>query len=232
MVLSEIEIKDRKIIKGYIDTNFRKAGYDIRVNEIFVPKETSSFNRVHSRESIGRSSATLKEHFLPPQGMCILYSKEYVSIPYNVIGLVTPKTSASDIGLMVLNTGLIDPGYNGYLSVIAMNFSSEKIRLHEGFVFLRTIFLNISSPVAIYRDSGPANYSTYKITKEHNFKELPRTFLDVDTLTQYMLKESSKKNFNTALKFLSIAMAALAVIQVFLPIVIKVIDKKLLPLLE
>ena len=61
---------------------------------------------------------------MPPQGIVQVVSSERVKVPSTITGLATVKTSLCNEGLLALNIGIIDPGYEGAISSFLLNFSS------------------------------------------------------------------------------------------------------------
>lgn len=77
---------------------------------------------------------------IQPQETFVIESAQTVSVPKGHVGYAMPKTSLCNEGVLVLNTGLVDPGYDGTLSTIAINFSNSAQRIRLGSAFLRVVF--------------------------------------------------------------------------------------------
>lgn len=124
MLLNSDEIKNRNLILNPLsEKNFRAASYDISIGRI-----------------ININGEELNSLKLKPQGIVEVLSHEKVKLPSNISGYALVKTSLCNEGILPLNTGIIDPGYEGYVSAMLLNFSKNDYLLSEGDVFLRLTF--------------------------------------------------------------------------------------------
>jgi dUTPase len=78
---------------------------------------------------------------MPPQGIVQVVSKEQVKLPSDMTGLAYVKTRLCNEGLLTLNIGIIDPGYEGNISSLLVNFSNRTVVLCRGQTFLRLQFM-------------------------------------------------------------------------------------------
>jgi len=92
-----------------------------------------------------------------------------------------PKTSFSQLGMLILNTGIIDPGYSGLVSTIAINFSRDKILIKKGCPFLRIVFHELHGEKEMKPDQNLLNLSSVNYIKERakESRDYPSSFLDV-----------------------------------------------------
>jgi dUTPase len=102
----------------------RPASYDLNVGKIVVRGEEQKDDPV----------------IIQPQETFVIESEQAVTVPKGLVGYAMPKTSLCNQGVLVLNTGLVDPGYSGTLSTIAINFSNTTQRVRRGEAFLRLVF--------------------------------------------------------------------------------------------
>ena len=72
--------------------------------------------------------------------MVEVISIETIKVPQNVAGYASVKTGLSRQGLLALNTGILDPGYEGPLSATVVNFGKSDSLLNHGDTFLRLTF--------------------------------------------------------------------------------------------
>ena len=129
MILNYEEIKKKALITDFLDENFENASYDLSVDQIITVK--------------GKKSNKLK---IQPNGMAVVISQETVKIPNNIIGHAFVKTRLSQKGIMANNIGIIDPGYDGPLSTVLVNFGKEAYELKKGDIFLRITFSKFKKP--------------------------------------------------------------------------------------
>ena len=129
MILNYEEIKKRKLISDFSDENFENASYDLSIDQI-ITVNGKKINRIK----------------IQPNGMAVVTSKETVKIPNNIIGHAFVKTRLSQKGIMANNIGIIDPGYDGPLSSVLVNFGKKAYELKKDDIFLRITFSKFKKP--------------------------------------------------------------------------------------
>jgi deoxycytidine triphosphate deaminase len=111
------------------EKSWRATSYDVRVGTILAV------------ESDGKSRLSEANFcIVPPQGMVEVISLETIKVPENVAGYASVLTRLSRRGLLALNTGIIDPSYEGPLSAVMVNFGRTAFSLSSGDSFLRLTF--------------------------------------------------------------------------------------------
>jgi deoxycytidine triphosphate deaminase len=134
-MLNRDEIKNLVIITDGSDQCYRAASYDIRIGKILA---VSADGRSEPCES--------DSYWVPAQGMVEVISIETVKVPQNIAGYASVKTGLSRQGLLALNTGILDPGYEGPLSATLVNFGRANSLLSHGDTFLRLTFHEYDPP--------------------------------------------------------------------------------------
>jgi deoxycytidine triphosphate deaminase len=99
-MLSRDDIKKFAIIRDGNDQGYRAASYDVRIGTILASRDGDSVRETGC-------------YVLQPQGMVEVISSETVKVPPNIAGYASVKTDLSRQGLLALNTGILDPGYEG-----------------------------------------------------------------------------------------------------------------------
>lgn len=106
--------------------------------------------------------------YLEPGEFQLASSIERFKMHNQVMGFVKDKSSWARIGMSVFNT-VIEPGWEGYLTLELVNHGYERIRLLEGDPVAQVIFQYINSETKGYgngkyqnQESGPqkARYET------------------------------------------------------------------------
>jgi deoxycytidine triphosphate deaminase len=138
-MLNRDEIKRRGIIVSAIPANYdRAASYDLRIGKILAIKPE------------GRSEPIETDsYWVPAQGMVEVISIETIKVPPDVAGYASVKTGLSRQGLLALNTGILDPGYEGPLSATIVNFGKADSLLSHGDTFLRLTFHEYDPPAEV-----------------------------------------------------------------------------------
>lgn len=144
-------------------SNTQSASYDLSADRVIINGQTQQL-----------------PFSLRPQHMCVIVSKERLKVPRDFVGYALPKTRLCQRGLLTLNTGILDPGYDGLISTTAINFRSEPIQIRPNEPFLRIVihelksFTNAPTPKA---QSFPD--AEYIEARETESADYPATFLDI-----------------------------------------------------
>lgn len=173
MLLSDNEIKQRRLIDVPTEHNFRATSYDITVGRIV----TSTGDEVD-------------KVVIPPSGVVHVISRERIILPRNITSLAMVKTDLCNKGILALNIGIVGPGYDGLLSSALLNFSKSDFYLEKDDVFLRLIFQECYvSP----RENWPARVPEETYIRDHKKRAINFSdkFLNVESIAT----EASKKSF-------------------------------------
>jgi hypothetical protein len=111
------------------------------------------------------------------------------------VGYAMPKTGLCHEGILALNTGLIDPGYEGRISTVAVNFDKEPVAIRPGDSFLRVVFHKLDGPAAASAVERavrptPEDYIAARLSDSERY---PRTFMDVPGQTERLAKDVSSE---------------------------------------
>jgi deoxycytidine triphosphate deaminase len=148
MLLSCDQIRQRNIVSDGVEDSFRFNSYDLTVGAI-----------------IQASGDEVEDHLLKPQGIIEVISRERICLPEDIVGYALVKTKLCNLGILPLNIGIIDSGYQGYLSAMLLNFSNEDFRIDKGDVFLRLTFQECHV-ASNFQTSEGQPYDKYKCDKK------------------------------------------------------------------
>lgn len=176
MLLSGHEIESRQLIADPHHGELRSSSYDVKVGRVIGPD--------------GKEHAP--PYSLEPQKMVVVVSTDKVQLTDDVVGYASPKTSLHNEGVLALSTGILDPGYEGYISSMLINFGRESYKLTDNSSFLRLTFHEIMKPdedteagqayaqaVQGFRNEYNSNFTNYLSSRKDLAKKLPETFLDL-----------------------------------------------------
>lgn len=167
-MLNRDEIKTLGIIADGTDQNFRAASYDVGVGRIMA---------VESQSPIRLSEGEF--YSVPPQGMVEVTSLETIKMPKEIAGYASVKTDLSRRGLLALNTGIIDPSYQGPVSAVMVNFGRTPFSLHRNDVFLRLTFHRYEPP-ADFKILQPVDRREFERQRRKEVAErFSSSFLDI-----------------------------------------------------
>ncbi len=178
-MLSADEIKSKQIIQNALQGSYRAASYDLQISTIISP-----------------SGEAADEFTLLPRGMVEVISRERVKIPTDVSGYAMVKTSLCDQGILAINIGILDPGYEGRISSTLINFGKGPRYLRSGDVFLRLTFHDfapLNTPTAT-KNVADSDYIADKTAKvKRHFSE---TFLNLEESVQRLTRPVAQRVFN------------------------------------
>lgn len=198
-LLNGEEIKASNLVEGASDRCFRAASYDVRIGKI-----------------VGPDGELLDSYKLPAQGIVEVISQERMKLPAGISGYALVKTSLCNEGLLALNIGIIDPGYDGLLSSALVNFSKKDRLLTAGETFLRLTFHRVAEGERSVR-SAPIGNDEYIADKRRKVAEnFPKHFLNVDKLVDEATNDAVKKLRNTFFWGVPLMAFGLAVLTYFI----------------
>lgn len=179
MLLNSTEIKKRALLSETSDENYASTTYDLTIDCI-----------------IDADGNEYDELMVPSSGIVDVISKEIIKLPTSVTGFAHVKTSLSSKGLLALNIGLIDPGWEGPLSTTLVNFGDHKGKLlQKGETFLRLTFVSHEASDIGFK-SSIFSKEKYRINKKEKFSSnFGNDFLSLDTHISKKISEISKSSF-------------------------------------
>jgi deoxycytidine triphosphate deaminase len=158
-MLTGIEIRDANIIVGGIPAGYRPSSYDVHVAQIIT----------HEAKSLAMVT-------IPPQGIVQVVSRERIRLPPTMTGLATVKTGLCNQGILALNIGIIDPGYEGRISSFLLNFAKVPRVITRGDAFLRLQFVTLPNGT---HQSSRIDDETYLSERRKGATQFGETFLNL-----------------------------------------------------
>ena len=197
MILSGNEIKKQKMIDNAVSNNFRSVSYDLTIGSL-----------------IDKDYKLVNEYILKPRGMIKIISAERVKISAQYMGLVHVKTGLCNEGILPLNIGIVDPGYDGNLTSTLINFGKHEQRLSSGDVFGRLTIHVMQSHEEQFQKNVVSNETAIKDAKNDVSKNLGDTFLDLENVAT----EISDKTIETYKKKLLFYVPGFALLLAFITV--------------
>ena len=181
MILTGDEINRRSLVQSAAASSYRAASYDLTIGTLVNPEGN-----------------LVDEYVIPAQGMVKVVSAERILMPTDLVGYVLVKTGLCNEGILALNIGVVDPGFEGPLSSALLNFGKINQRLRQGDVFGRLTIHQLSAQ--------PQNVVPKIVTFEQAKRDavsqvdkyLSATFLDIAKTADQAAKKAFGK-YKTAL---------------------------------
>lgn len=154
MVLSDKDIK-AAIAEGTIKINplsmdnIQGASIDLGLgDEVYTIKKDCPVKPFEDLSKYYEKHSLRDKPFILEPGVFALAStKEYVSLPNDLIGYVETRSSFARMGLTVSLSSYVNPGYEGNLPLAIKNFGNLKIQLVAGMRICQLVLHKASSPV-------------------------------------------------------------------------------------
>jgi deoxycytidine triphosphate deaminase len=197
-MLTKTEIQAKKIVQGAQVKGERATTYDATVGDI-----------IERGKIISEAQYTLR-----PRGIVWVVSQEEFHLPAEVTGLATLRTTWTHGGVLALNVGVVDPGWQGPLATAVVNFGNGDFTIKKGDPFLRLLFGEhpAVSPLKVVKKDRDA----YIKDTVGNSKAFSTKFLNTDALIDEVASEILK--FPKWVYALTILGILLTLLSIFAPI--------------
>jgi deoxycytidine triphosphate deaminase len=192
------------LIQNAAPNHFRDCTYDARVHAII--------------DSQGQRHDEL---VIPARGVVHVLTEEVIRMPANISGVALVKTSLCNRGLLTLNIGVIDPGFEGPLSTAILNFGSNPQTLRKGEPFLRLSFYDLTpAPTSSSARNICTHAEVIKDITVRALKDFSGDFLDVSDLTEEIASKQARALRNTLIGWGGLLAVAFALFAIFVPVAI------------
>ena len=81
-----------------------------------------------------------EEVVIPPHSFLLATTREYVKLPDNLTAFVEGRSSIGRLGLFIQNSGWVDPGFEGEITIELYNANSLPIKLTSGVRICQLVF--------------------------------------------------------------------------------------------
>jgi len=139
-ILERIRIGQLVVGAADPDKRVRGCSFDLTVGTIFWG------GRV-----LRRNSADPQQVVVPPGGVVGIFTDESLNLPSDVYGTAFAINAMSSKGFLVLNSGHVDPGFEGPLTVKALNVRKTSIAISQGDPIFTVLFTPIGRPAPPFR---------------------------------------------------------------------------------
>ncbi len=140
-ILSAINLKELDI-EPFNKENLTPNGYDLTIDEVEIPNGNKT-----SKGSL----------VIPPGKRFAVSTKERIECGQNVCAQLWIRTSWARKGI-ICSFGKIDSGFNGTLTLLGFNSSTENIELKIGETFAQIVFEMMSGSAASLYSERSGNY--------------------------------------------------------------------------
>lgn len=128
------------------------CGYDVRLGSKFAYLKKGDILEVGADQSELWGRIECETFLLLPHGSVLGVTLERISMPQDVVGLVTGKSSLARLGLLV-NATPLEPNWQGFVTIELANLNpSNAIKLVAGMGIAQVMFYRLDQiPEHLYR---------------------------------------------------------------------------------
>ncbi|MBM3309590.1 MAG: dCTP deaminase [Candidatus Altiarchaeales archaeon] len=131
-------VEEKKLLENYSSDCLESAGYDLRLGRAYK-LASDSFIGVKDRRTPKVVELEGDSFTLKPGDYILVESLEKVNMPVNVMARILPRSSIFRCGCM-LATAVVDPGFNGTLTMGLKNASDQEFKLERNAKIAQIVF--------------------------------------------------------------------------------------------
>ena len=150
------------------DFDVEAASYDLSVGIAVSKKHNKKlFQKRHEILDYDTLKGKIKTITLSPGQMVFVITREEIIMPDNLCGTVYSRNSLAQKGILALNAGHIDPGFNGPITIKLINLRSVDYTLTLGEPIFTIVFHTLEK-----FDNKPFESNYRLISKEETIKRV------------------------------------------------------------
>lgn len=210
-LLSGVEIKSLGLVENSVDDDlYRASTYDLSIGDI-IP--------------VGPASGGA-EYKLPPGGTVRVVSRELLKLPDDVTGHALLKNELCRKGVLALNIGVIDPGFQGPISSTLINFGGTDCVVRQGAAFLRISFHRCPSSPMLAAKAAKYDRAQYIArVKDEVAAYMAPTFLNVKATAEQAAEKAFGSFKNALLVWATLGAIVLGLLAIFAPLGASFVEK-------
>jgi dCTP deaminase len=190
-ILSDVEIRKRirlgELIPGGDESRIRSCHYEVSPGKIIRTGEVGNREQIVDWTHPQANQSEIET--VQPGAMVWVRTRERVKMPNDVCAFWWQTNTLSRQGLMLVNASMVDPGYEGLLACLFVNFGKLPVRINPDTRVAKLIFARLDQPTAQpYQNTG-ADEGTYDRRIREFALNAPQTFLGVHELSATLASE-------------------------------------------
>lgn len=166
-------------------SSIQPCSIDLHIGEMYIPEKKDN-------QCGGKLNPNKDEFNLKPGGSLLVRIEENMKLPDDIGGICYAPARYSLKGMLIVNIGHIDPGYEGKLHFTVINLGKENLTLRKGDIISTLLLFKLSHSTYPFGSEELVTIKNKKISKSVN-ENLPRlasTFMNFENTTSDMVKSS------------------------------------------
>ncbi len=142
-------VKKKKLLERFDEECLESSGYDLRIGGIYKLKG-SGYIGVTYRDLPNAEEISFDEYPLNPGSYILIESVEKVNMPLNLAARILPRSTVFRCGAQLI-TALVDPGYEGTLTMGLLNVGREIFRVQKNARIAQIVFEKVEGETRGYK---------------------------------------------------------------------------------
>jgi len=153
MILSDKTIRHylkagKLVIEPLEDMQIQPGSVDLRLGNHYLriaQHKTAILDLIHKPEY---EEIIQDEVVIPPHSYLLATTREYVKLPDDLTSFVEGRSSIGRLGLFIQNSGWVDPGFEGEITIELYNANILPIKLVSGVRICQLVFAELDQAAA------------------------------------------------------------------------------------
>jgi deoxycytidine triphosphate deaminase len=182
-MLNDIEIRqrahDHQMIDPFQHEGLLHCRYNLRAARVFSA-ETGTEQVIGEHLPDG---STRRVWSISPTETLVIMTVERVKIPWDLVGQYGQLFRLAQKGLILMNTSIVEPGYDGPLSCVVVNLSRDNITIEPESEIAKLTFERLSAAPGVQKPLQLTD-KQYISTLAAAAVKLPKSFMGIEQVGQ------------------------------------------------
>ncbi len=203
-------VQQSNLIENFNEKCLRNSSYRLRVGKLIKPGGTNVLDFEEKVENKGwfgkfwkkiaksilsdkskRGFKIVNDRYeLKPNELVIFQTREKIRMPLDLSASYAALDSVAKQGVLLINASMVEPGYEGYLSGVLLNFSSRSFFISPNMEIVKISFSEVTGGVQDKLHERIDDYTEQLQVKAQNYTQ---TFLDIDRIEKDVISKTARQ---------------------------------------
>ncbi|MFH1722053.1 MAG: dCTP deaminase [Candidatus Altiarchaeota archaeon] len=141
-------VEENHLLENFSMKALGGAGYDLRLDKIYQLK-SESYLGVADRKTPEIREISFEEYTLNPNEYVLVETLEKVNMPENLMARILPRSTLFRCGVTLI-TAVVDPGFQGTLTMGLKNISNQEFKVERGARIAQIVFEEVAGKTEKY----------------------------------------------------------------------------------
>ncbi len=161
-----------ELISNADKTYIEACSYDMRIGTIFRGGQVVNASHPDANKQI----------IVQPGEIISIFTLEELNLPAYIAATAFAKNEQSSRGLLVLNPGHVDPGFNGPLTVMALNMRKVPLAISRGDSIFTVIFEHLPKSTTSPYNRNETREKRERSYNQKNVEQAPKSLSELVVL--------------------------------------------------